>query len=312
MGFTVGSLTAYVNEQSTDLLTALHFEGETAALAYPHPGIKSSEAIQLLANTPIAQDGSTCAFNASGDSAFTQAILTVKTLKFQDTLCLRALEPKWTQLLLRAGSTYTEADIPKMIISDVIELIKQILETADWTGDTTNWNQNVKQYDGLIKIIKAATVLTASSVAGPVTTTNVRTIVQNIIAKIPAQLKGNPKFKILMGYDIASLYQQKTFIDNLYHAPATKDQKGMYAEGTNHEIIPVHGLDGFGSNNGDNPFIFGCIPERNLHYGFDMLNEDEKAEMGLDQYNENAWYTFRLKRGWQIVYPLEIVEYSNT
>jgi hypothetical protein len=313
MGFTVGSLTAYVNEQSQDLLTALHFEGETAAIAAPHAGIKSSEAIQLLANTPIAQDGSTCAFNASGDTAFTQAILAVSTLKWQDTLCIRALEAKWTQLMLRAGTVYTEADIPKMVISDVTELINQQLETADWAGDTTSWSQNLKQYDGLQKLIKAASgTNVATAVAGPVTTSNVRTIVQNIIAKIPAQLKGNPKFKIFMGYDIASLYQQKIFVDNLYHAPASKDQKGMYAEGTNHEIVPLHGLDGFGANSGDNPFIFGCIPERNLHYGFDMLNEEEKAEMGMDQYNENVWYTFRLKRGWQIVYPAEIVEYSNT
>lgn len=312
MGFTVSSLTNYVNEQSTELLTALHFEGATAGLAAPHPGIKSSEAIQLLANTPVPQDGSTCSFNASGNTAFTQAILATSAVKWQDTLCLRTLESKWTQLLLRKGQDYTEADIPKMVISDVIEMINEQLETADWKGDTTSGSAYLNRYDGLLKIIKAATTTTAATVAGPVTTSNVRTVLQGIIAAIPAALKGNPKVKILMGYDIASLYQQKIFIDNLYHAPAGKDQKGMYAEGTVHEILPLHGLDGLGGNSGDNPFIFALIPDRHLHFGFDMLNEEEKAEMGMDQYNENAWYTFRLRRGWQIVYPLEIVEYRNT
>ena len=313
MAFTVSSLTNYVNEQSTELLTALHFEGKTASLAAPHPGIKSAEALQLLANTPFPQDGSTCSFNASGDTAFTQAILTVKSVKWQDILCLRTLESKWTQLLLRAGQDYTESDIPKMIISDVIELINQQLETGDWQGDTTVSSQYLKHYDGLRKIIKAASgTITATAQAGPVTTANVRTLFQNVIAAVPAQLKGNPKFKILCGHDIASLYQQKIFIDNLYHAQASKDQMGMYAEGTVYEIIPVHGLDGFGAQGANDPFVFGCIPERNLHFGFDMLNEEEKAEMGMDQYNENAWYTFRLKRGWQIVYPSEIVKYSNS
>ena len=313
MGFTVSSLTNYVNEQSTELLTALTFEAETAAIADQHPGIKSSEALQLLANTPVPQDGAVCSFNASGNTTFTQAILTTSAVKWQDLLCLRTLETKWTQLLLRAGQTYTEADIPKMVISNVVDLINQQLETADWQGDTTSGSAYLNRYDGLRKIIKAAAgTVTATAVAGPVTASNVRTIVQNVIAAIPAQMKGNSKVKILMGYDIASLYQQKIFIDNLYHAPATKDGRGIFAEGTNYEIIPLHGLDGMGSSTGDNPFIFAMIPERTLHYGFDMLNEEETAEMGMDQYNENAWYTFRLRRGWQITYPSEIVEYSNT
>lgn len=313
MGFTVSSLTNYVNEQSTDLLTALHFEGETAALADQHPGIKSAEALQLLANTPVPQDGSTCAFNASGDTAFTQAILTVKSVKWQDLLCIRTLESKWTQLLLKAGSTYTENDIPKMVMSDVVDIINEQLETADWQGDTTLTSAYLKHYDGLLKIIKAAAgTNVATAVAGPVTTANVRTIMQNIIAKIPAKLKGNAKVKILAGYDIASLYQQKIFVDNLFHAPATKDGKGIFVEGTNHELIPLHGLDGLGASGTDTPFIFALIPGRTLHYGFDLLNEEESAEVGLDQYHENVWYTFRLKRGWQITYPSEIVEYSNS
>lgn len=313
MGFTVSSLTNYVNEQSTELLTALTFEGETAALADQHPGIKSAEALQLLANNPVPQDGSTCAFNASGDSAFTQAILTVKTVKWQDLLCIRTLETKWTQLLLRAGSTYTEADIPKMIMTNIVDIINEQLEVADWQGDTTVASAFLNKYDGLRKIIKAAAgTVVATPVAGPVTTTNIRTIIQNILAAIPAKMKGNTKVKVLAGHDIAEMYRQKIFNDNLYHAPATKDQNGISAEGSVVQIIPVHGLDGLGASSGDNPFIFALIPGRTLHYGFDMLNEEESANMGMDQYEENAWYTFRVKRGWQITYPGEIVEYSNT
>jgi hypothetical protein len=101
---------------------------------------------------------------------------------------------------------------------------------------------------------------------------------------------------------------------NLYHVPAgSKDQQGIYVEGSVHELLPLHGLDGLSTSTGvANPFIFALIPGRHLHFGFDMMNEEEKAEMGMDQYNENAWYTFRMKRGWQIVYANEIVEYANS
>lgn len=314
MAFIVTSLTNYVNEQSKDLLTALHFESKTGELADVHPGIKSSEALQLLSTTPVPQDASTCAFNASGDITFTQAILAVSPVKWEDLLCLKTLESKWTQLLLKKGSKYTEADIPAKIMDEIVSVIQEQIETADWQGDTASGSAYLNRYDGLRKKIKAAVgTNVATAVAGPVTVANVRTIVQNVLAKIPAKMLGNPKVKVLMGFDIAELYRSAMLNANLFHVSAgSKDQQGMYAEGSVHEIVPLHGLDGLGASTGDNPFIFAIIPERTLHLGVDMLNEEEKAEMGMDQYKKNVWYSFEMKRGWQVTYPAEIVEYSNT
>lgn len=313
MGFSVSSLTNYVNEQSTDLLVALQFEGETAGYANVQTGIKSSEALQILTNTPVPQDGSSCGFNASGDTAFTQRILSTSAVKYQDTLCPRTLETKWTQLLLKAGQNYDESSIPGKIIDDIRDQIKRIAETADWQGDTTSVSSYLNRYDGLIKIIKAATgTQVATAVAGPVTTSNVRTIMQNIISKIPAAQKGDSNTKIFCGYDIAELYRQKMFIDNLYHYKADGDQKGLFAEGSVHQIIPVHGLDGLGSNSGDNPFIFALDPSRNLYLGVDMENEHEEAKMWYSMDDDNVKYSFRFRRGWQIAFPSEIVEYSNS
>lgn len=315
MGFTVSSLTDYVNEQSTDLLTAMQFKGETAALANIQTGVKSSEALQILTNTPVPQDGSSCGFNASGDTAFTQRILTTAALKYQDSLCPRTLESKWTQLLLKAGQNYDESSIPGKIIDDVRDQINRINETADWQGDTTSGSSFLNRYDGLRKIIKAATVGgTATAVAGPVTTSNIRTIIQNIVAKISsiAVLVGNPDVKIYMGYDIAEMYRQKMFIDNLYHFAANGDQKKIFAEGSVHEIIPLHGLDGLGASSGDNPFIFAFDADRQLYLGVDMENEHEEAKMWYSMDDDNVKYSFRFRRGWQIAFPSEIVEYSNS
>ena len=312
MGFTVSSLTNYVNEQSKELLTAIHFEGATAEMAYAHPGIKSAEAIQLLASSPVPQDASACSFNASGDTTFTQAILTVAGVKWEDILCLKTLESKWTQLLLKAGSKYTEADIPAMIMSDIVEVINEQLETADWQGDTSSGSAYLKRYNGLRKLIKAASGTTTAT-ASTWNLTNARAIMKNIISSIPTRLKGNPKVKVICGYDVAETYRQALMDANLFHVAAgSKDQQGIYVEGSVHELMPVHGLDGLATSTGDNPFIFALIPDRHLHYGFDLLNEEEKAEMGMDQYKKNVWYSFELKRGWQIVYPNEIVEYSNS
>lgn len=153
MAFVVSSLTNYVNEQSKDLLTALHFESKTGSMAEVHPGIKSSEALQLLATTPIPQSASACSFNASGDITFTQAILAVSPVKWEDLLCLKTLESKWTQLLLKAGSKYTEADIPSKIMDEIVAVIEEQIETLDWQGDTAAGSAYLNKYDGLRKLI---------------------------------------------------------------------------------------------------------------------------------------------------------------
>lgn len=312
MGFTVSTLTDYVNEQSTELLTQIHFAGETADLATLHTGIKSSEALQFLTNTPVPQDGSGCGFNASGDTAISQRVLSTSPVKYQDNLCPRTLESKWTQLLLKKGQKYEESAIPGMIIDDIRDTIIQQIETADWQGDTTSVSAYLNRYDGLKKIIKAATG-TAVATASTWNATNARTIMKNIINAIPAKLKGNPKVKILCGYDVAETYRQVLMDANLYHVPVgSKDQKSIMVEGSVHELVPVHGLDGLYSATGDNPFIFAMDPERQLHLGVDMENEEEQADMWYSKDDDVVKYSFRFRRGWQIAFPDEIVEYSNS
>lgn len=319
MGFTVSSLTNYVNEQSKELLVALQFEAETASFANVQTGIKSSAALQLLANSPVPQDGSSCGFNASGDSTFTQRTLATSAVKYQDSLCPRTLESKWTQIMLKKGQNYDDAASPEIlraILDDVTKQIKRRQETADWQGDTSSGSAYLNRYDGLIKIIAAATTGgTATAVSGPVTTSNVRTIVSNIVSKIGTipVLVGNPNVKIFMGYDIAELYRQKIFADNLYHVNGQGDQKGMMAEGSVHEIVPVHGLDGLGSSSGAAaPFIFALDPDRNLYLGVDMEGEDEQAKVWYSEDDDLVKYSFRFRRGWQVAYPSEIVEYGNS
>jgi len=312
MGFTVSSLTDYVNEQSQELLTALQFQAETASFANIQTGVKSEAALQILTNTPVPQDGGSCGFNASGSSVFTQRKITSKAVKYQDELCFRTLQAKWTQLLLKRGQNYDESNVPAAMVADLVAQIKAHQETADWQGDTGSVSSYLKIYDGLIKIIKAATGTNVAT-ASTWNSSNARAIVKNIISKIPAALKGNPNVKIFMGYDAAETYRQALMDANLYHvAVGSGDQKNIMAEGSVHEIVPVHGLDGLTGNTGDNPFIFALDPTRNLFLGVDMEGEEEEARMWYSQDDDVVRYSFRYRRGWQIAFPSEIVEYSNS
>jgi hypothetical protein len=307
MAFNVGDLTDYVNQSSTDLLVAAQIQGKTASLAEMQTGNKSSAALQLLTATAVPQDGTACSFNASGNVAFTQRILTTKPLKWEDLLCVRTLETKWTQLLLKSGQKYTEADIPKMVFDEIIRWINAKLEIADWMGDTNSANAYLSRYDGLYKIINAASPVLAT--ASTFNATNARTIVKDIITKIPAALKGDSDVKIVMGYDSAEIYRQALMDANLFHVPSGDGNQTMYAEGSVYEIVPVHGLD-VSSGNTTNSIY--ALKWSNVFLGVDMVGEEDKAEVGLDQYKKNVWYSFMHRRGWQVAYPSEIVLYKNS
>jgi hypothetical protein len=213
-------------------------------------------------------------------------------------------------LLLKKGQQYTEADIPAKIIDEIVNVINKRLETADWQGDTTSGSAYLNKYDGLIKLIGAASgVVTAT--ASTYNATNARAIVKNIIANIPAALKGDSEVKIFMGYDAAEIYRQALMDANLYHvAVGSGTQKGIMAEGSVHEIVPVHGLDALYSVSGQ-----ACIyamKASNMYLGVDMEGEEEKAKMWYSDDDDLAKYSFRFRRGWQVAIPSEIVKYANS
>lgn len=304
MGFNVSALADYVDQTRTELLTAAQFESETAGYANVQTGIKSSAALQILTNTPVPQDGTACGFNASGDTAFSQRLLTTAAIKYQDALCLRTLEAKWTQHLLKKGQKYDESDLPKAILDDIVSQINRINETADWSGDTTSGSAYLNRYDGLRKIIKAAT---NEVVATPSTynATNARAIIQNVISLLPAALMGDPDVVLFMGYDMAEIYRVALMNANLYHVPTRSgDQTGILAEGSVHKIVPVHGLDGTNE-------IYALNPDRNLYLGVDMEDEEEKADLWYSKDDDLVKYSFRFRRGWQVAFPAEIVRYQN-
>lgn len=305
IGFVVSDLTDYVDQNKTNLMSLTKIVGETGKIMNIQAGIKSAEALQILTVDPIPQSISGCTFTPSGSTAFTQRTITVKPVAFHDKYCLKNLEAKWTQKLLKPGSTYKAEDMPQVIIDEIMKSIQARIETMDWQGNTGSGSSYLNVYDGLIKIIDAATATVNHAAPSTYNATNCRAIIKNCITKIPAPLKGKPEMKFFMGYDAAETYRQALMDANLFHvATGTGDQHGLMAEGSVHQIIPVHGLDGTNR-------IFVLNPD-NAVQGCDMENEEEVYEVWTFTDGTNSiGFKDEFKRGWQIGFPEEIVEYTN-
>lgn len=303
MSFVVSSLSNYTNEQSKKLIAAVQFEAETAALASIQTGVKSSSALQVLTVAPVPQSGASCGFNASGSTTFTQRTITASAVKFEEELCLRTLEAKWTQILLKKGQAYTESDLPSEIMDNVTKQIMARLETADWQGDTTSGSSYLNIYDGLLKLIDAASGV-VSATASTYNETNCRTILRNMISLVPDSLKGNPNFTFFCGYPEYTTYLNKIATDNLYHMFDATKYGEIRVENSPYKLKAVHGLDSTSR-------IIGIMPD-NMYIGVDMEGEEEQAKLWYSNDDDVVRYSFRFRRGWQIAIPSEIVEYTNS
>lgn len=314
MSFSVSSLTDYVNQQSTTLLVRSFYENKSSQYyGTVQTGIKKTDALQLFAVTGYPQADTACSNTASGSTAFTQREITVSPIKYHDTLCPKDLRAKWTQILLRPGSSgeVESLSFEANIANALVSLVKEHVETADWQGNTSSGDAVIKMYDGFIKIIDAAGTAITGNSTGITTGTgitsgssgNADTIVTNICDARTAAIKNNSNQVLFCGTDFFDKYTATLMAKNLFHTDATAwANYEMMVPGRNVKLVGVPGLDGTNR-------LFLSRAE-NFVLGTDMENEFEDFKMWYSMDDDNLKYTIRFKRGVQVAYPSQIVQFK--
>lgn len=314
MAFDVSGLTAYVNQTSTDLVGRVYFEAKSADYFTVQSGIKSSEAIQLLSVTAVPQADTACAFNASGTATLTQRNITVGSVKYQDTLCMKTLRSYWTQILLRSGSnadSEVNEQMSQAVSDNLIKLVKEHVEVLDWQGDTASGNAYLNKYDGLIKLIDAAGTAVDGNTGGITTTTGITTgasgnsdtLLYAMCDARPAAVKSANNQVVFCGTDFFDGLVTTLIAKNNFHIDATSFANyEMQIPGRNVKLVGVNGL--VGTNR-----LFLSYQE-NFVLGVDMMNEEEEFKIWYSQDDDNVKYSIKFKRGVQVAYPSQIVEFT--
>ena len=301
MAYNLAGLTAYTEQDAKKLIYKIIAHDDMSKYMNVQTGIKTAETINIISTEGVWQAATNCNPTASGDSAITQRTLTVGQISIVLEWCEEQLEEFYTQKAMVAGSTFDMLTFRDQIVNDVIQNIHKRKSVAIWQGDTTSGSAYLDKFDGLIKIIGAASgVVTATPVAWSVA--NSRTAVQNVLTAITDDmLAQGDKLKIFMGTSEALDYRLKLGIDNLYHMTGA-DVK-LRAENSNIEIIPVIGLSG-------TKRIY-AISTDNMYLGTDLKNEEEKLQFKVLE-NEKIRLTIKTKYGVQIAFPDQIVSQANT
>ena len=314
MGFDVSALANYTKENEALLVTSSVLGAKTAALIKSAGnvmvGVKSSEKINIMETDAIFQDGASCGFNASGSTTFTQRTVTPGKIKVNEALCPKDLEAKYLQKALPTGSMYDSVPFEQEYSEKKAKTIAAQLETALWQGDTTSVNVNLNKFDGLVKLIGAASGVVAANAStyisgGPlssITDANVISIFDGVYKAIPAKVVAADDMTIFCGQDLFRTYTiaLKNSGSFNYQIDVKADSE-FVLPGTTIKVVAVAGL------NGTNKVY--AMRLSNLFLGTDLLNEEEKFEIFYAKEADQVRFVSEFKMGVNIAFPDEVTAF---
>lgn len=314
MGYTVSSLTNYTRQNADQLVMASHFDAKTQQLILAEGNVKtkvkSSETINIISTDAVFQSDSSCGFSASGTSTITQRTVTVGKIKVQQQFCDKDLEAKYTQEALKAGSSNGEFAFEAQITEEIASTIAEQLEKALWQGDTTSGDANLSRFDGLVKLINAASGSTVAAnaaayigtpVSGSITASNVDDIVDAMWLALPAKVQGKSDVRIFCGWDTYQKYVKALRDNNNFHYTGDTGNGEITVPGTQYKLTAVHGLDATNR-------LF-ALRMSNLHLGTDLEGEENDFKVWYSDDDMVTKLHVAFKMGINFAFPDEIVQF---
>jgi hypothetical protein len=315
MAFNVSALADYTEQNEALLVTSSVLGAKTASLIKSAGnvmvGVKSSETINIMDTDAIFQSGASCGFNASGSTSFTQRTVTVGKIKVNESLCPKDLEAKYLQKALPTGSMYDAIPFEQEFTDKKAKRIAAQLETALWQGDTSSVNVNLNKFDGLVKLIGAASGVvdanTSTFISGAplssITAANVVSIFDGVYRAIPATIVSEDDVTIFCGMDVFRTYTVALKNANMFHYTVdVKADNEFILPGTTIKVVAVQGL------NGTNKIYAARLS--NMFLGTDLLNEEEKFEIFYAKEADQVRFVSEFKMGVNFAFPDEIVKFA--
>ena len=299
MAFNVESLPSYVDEQRLPLIRKAVIGAKSAKLMNLQTGVKGVAALNLLSTDATFGDGANCGWTEAGTSTFTQRNITTGAIKVNMNFCDKKLLKTWAQYDVRVAAGQKTLPFEEELIGGVVEDVNAKLEKAIWQGNTESGDANLSKFDGLVKIIEAASIAKTIQYAESAT---VKSIVEDVYAAVPSEAFQKGEIRIYMGEDMYRKYVMELVAANLYHYNPADAAEGEFIviPGGKAKVYGVGGLDGTGK-------VFASFAD-NFCYGTDLAGDEEKFEMWYSQDNREFRLAIEFTAGVQVAYPDMIVE----
>ena len=293
MAYVVTGLSDYVQDNKDLITKDIVLGAKSIDSATIQPGVKGSANLNMLAVAPAFQDGSSCGWNASGDTTFSKRTIVAGDVKINMAFCKKTLIGKWTEYLVRFGNNNDEMPFGKYVMNEVQKEIKKWMEKMVWQGDVTN---NSDLFDGWLTILNAASGTIKKTIASGKTAYEA---IYQVYMAIPEEILETEGLCIRVSPKVFRAFAKELTDKNMYHY-AADDVRQIILPGTNCPVIMTEGL---ADATGTNYRKIVATYDRNRVFGTDMMDDQEDISLKFSEDNDE----WRLKANWnagvQVAFP---------
>ena len=301
-GFNLSSLATYTDEVGGELMRRAILEGETAKIIKVQPGVKGSQAINLLDSTLVVQDG-TCGWSSSGQTTYTQRDITVCQYKVNEALCPQELNDYWLGQLLTPGSYNETVPFEEQISILKTQQISQYIENQLWQADSgttcfSGFKQLVRQLGSGTTTVTGGIVVTGQTA---LSSTTALAQVDNLVEVIPDDIVDRTDLVVFMSHANYRKYLINYRTANYYHFNPEDSYQNFktFHPATNILVHPVGGL------NGSNLMVLA--PAGYLVMGVDLMSDSEQLKMFYSVDFDEVRLRSNFKVGVQIAWPQFVI-----
>lgn len=310
MAFDVTALANYIENQDFPLIAQMQATGGLAEVANIQTGIKGSSNLQFL-DTNVTFGSDSCSRTASGATVFSQRTIVVGAIAVSEDLCIKDLNGYWAQVLVKKGAAGEQEmpfEIEEVYMAKKMNAMANALTLADFQGDTLSANNQLKYYDGLLKIVDAGAAVDgntgAVTVATTISTSNVLDILDGMWESIPDNISDAEDLSLWVPTSVYKKYVIALKNANLFHYSGDEGQVKLY--GTSVSLRPTVGLPGAA---GTERMIL--TRDSNVTIGMDGDMDEDQMTVRLDPVSEKSiFFDVTFKRGVQLNFIDEVVEFT--
>jgi hypothetical protein len=310
MALNLSGLSTYTDELSHELITKSVAGAETLKTGVTViEGIKHSQQLNYF-DTDLVLQADSCGFNASGTTPLTKKVLTVCSVKSQETLCPKDYNAYWAALKAPKGSKDDVLVFAEAYLDKKSQLIARRTDDLMWRGDTALPNTDPMHWcDGWLKRIASSTdkINVVGTDFSPTITTitknNIREIMYKAESLIPDNIRGADDLTLYMSKTLFRMYTQALVDANSYYqSPKEGNEFEAYLLGTNVKVVGINGLTGV-----NNKMVL--TRASNLVFGTDLADEVEGGSVDLwySKDNRDIRFTAHWKLGTQVYFTNEVV-----
>ena len=301
-GFNLSSLSTYTDEVGGELIRRAILEGETAKIIKVQPGIKGSQAINLLDSTLYVQDGS-CGWTSSGSTTYTQRDITVCNYKVNEALCPADLNDYWLGQLLTPGSYNETVPFEQQIAELKVAQISQYIENLMWQASSattcfSGFKELFAQLGSGTTTVTGGIVVTGQSALA---STTALAQVDNLVEQIPDDVVDRTDWVVFMSHANYRKYLINYRTANYYHFNPENSYQDFktFHPATNILVHPVGGL------NGSNLLVLA--PAGYLVMGVDLMSDSETLKMFYSEDFDEVRLRSNFKIGVQVAWPQFVI-----